>query len=236
MNEWWVYQWDFSVWNLFGCAPLSAGIFVTLMFLKQCEVFWSFFGCATIDTMLHVSLAAVWYIYSFRVSGYSEINKHPLCTSRRDCLLVNFHCFVNVISHKQQLLLSSTTIGTGVWNFDTIFWWQCNVKKDLIHFCCCLIFSELCGPWGSVMKCCLLILILCLVFIWLTLQVVNVTTVSDNSRELNQTWKAQCWHCWKLFLFDKMCSWYLHPNLLKLFSFNFSNPYCTNYELLFSVF
>jgi hypothetical protein len=50
----------------------------------------------------------------FRGLGYSEINKHPLCTCRRDCLLVNFHCFVNVISHQQQLSLSSAIIGTGI--------------------------------------------------------------------------------------------------------------------------
>lgn len=37
-------------------------------------------------------------------------------------------------------------------------------------------------------------------------------------------------------LFDKMCSWFLHPNLLKLFSFNLSTPEGTNYDLLVSIF
>jgi hypothetical protein len=157
----------------------------------------------------------------FRVSGYSEINKHPLCNCRSDCLLVNFHCFVNATSHQQQLLLSSTIIGTGVWNPDTMLWWQCNNKKDLIHFCCCLKFrdnSESCDE--------MLFINFNIVFsFYLTDS--GSSKCYDSIRQLKRTksdFKSSMQTLWETNLFDKMCSWYLHPNLLKIFSFNLSTP------------
>jgi hypothetical protein len=140
MNEWCVFQWDFSVWNLFGCAPLSAGIFVTLMFLKQLRVLIFFLWMC-----YHTYCAACFQYWSLVYLGFQGTLK----STSIHCVPVEvivylwiFTALWMLISHQQQLLLSSTIIGTGVWNPDTMLWWQCNNKKDLIHVCCCLKFRE----------------------------------------------------------------------------------------------